>query len=57
MFVTTVVVATVAILTGFKMTRRPFLRDVFLYMAAVAYMLAIVVRRTDGRRTQAACAV
>jgi len=44
--VTTVVVGIIAITTGFKLTRRPFLRDILSYLGAVIYIFCMIVRVT-----------
>jgi len=41
-FVNTVVVGSIAILTSFKLTRRPFLRDIIFYMLAVSSVCIMV---------------
>ena len=40
---TTVVVGIIAISTGFTLTRRPFLRDILLYLGAVIYIFCMIV--------------
>ena len=54
-FVTTVVVGIIAISTGFTLTRRPFLRDILLYLGAVIYIFCMIVRLV-GVAGQHACA-
>eukprot|EP00160_Parvularia_atlantis_P000650 Unigene10527_Nuclearia_a/m.32186 Unigene10527_Nuclearia_a/g.32186 ORF Unigene10527_Nuclearia_a/g.32186 Unigene10527_Nuclearia_a/m.32186 type:complete len:596 (+) Unigene10527_Nuclearia_a:44-1831(+) len=45
-FVTTVVVGIISLIAPFKLTRRPFLRDVLIYLTMVIYMLFMVL---DGQ--------
>ena len=42
MFVTTVVVGTVSIAVPFKLTRRPFIRDVLCYMIAAVWSNVVI---------------
>jgi sodium/potassium/calcium exchanger 6 len=41
-FITTVVVGVVALLFGFRVTRRPFLRDVLFFLFAVLFMMFVL---------------
>jgi len=45
-FVTTVVVGIISLIGPFKVTRRPFLRDILLYLSMTIYMLFMVL---DGQ--------
>lgn len=45
-FITTVIVGTIAIMTGFRVTRRPFIRDVLFFLGAVVVLL---ITLSDGK--------
>ena len=45
-FITTCVVGTVALVSGFQVTRRPFLRDIFFFLGAVITLLMVL---RDGK--------
>jgi hypothetical protein len=48
-FVVCIVVSIIAFSHKFSVTRRPFIRDVVMYIGAVSYLLGMLVRRERER--------